>query len=158
MCFPYLLRCSQYSLIGLRVDEPYHVSDTQSTSSCDDRPLIVSGSVKTFLLYPFPPPPFPPRSRTCRKVTARLQVTGFPLFSLLPAGRGEPSSARFEEEAREARARERRRVTLEEIDRAKEQEARKHESRLFSLSFSVAFQSTWLSHVVLIFLAKEVHR
>ncbi|CAN0055726.1 unnamed protein product [Scytosiphon promiscuus] len=56
-----------------------------------------------------------------RKITARLQVTGFPVFSLLPAGMGEPMAGRLEEEAREARAEIRRRVALDEIDRAKDQ-------------------------------------
>ncbi|CAM9478757.1 unnamed protein product [Ectocarpus sp. 4 AP-2014] len=58
-----------------------------------------------------------------RKVTARLQVTGFPIFSLLPAGMGEPMAGRLEEEAREARAETRRRVALDEIDRAKDRQA-----------------------------------
>ncbi|CAM9135722.1 unnamed protein product [Ectocarpus sp. 12 AP-2014] len=58
-----------------------------------------------------------------RKVTARLQVTGFPIFSLLPAGMGEPMAGRFEEEAREARAETRRRVALDEIDWAKDRQA-----------------------------------
>ena len=58
------------------------------------------------------------------KVTARLQVTGFPIFSLLPAGMGEPTTGRLEEETREARAEMRRKVALDEIDRAKERQAR----------------------------------
>lgn len=51
-------------------------------------------------------------------------MTGFPIFSLLPEGIGEPHSGRFEREARDARAELRRRVALEEIDRAKEKQAR----------------------------------
>lgn len=51
-------------------------------------------------------------------------MTGFPVFSLLPAGMGEPAAGRFEEEAREARAEMRRRVALDEIDRAKDRQAR----------------------------------
>lgn len=62
------------------------------------------------------------------KVTARLQVTGFPIFSLLPAGVGEPMAGRFEEESREARAEMRRKVALDEIDRAKERQARHYSS------------------------------
>eukprot|EP00903_Cladosiphon_okamuranus_P017392 g16020.t2 len=64
-----------------------------------------------------------------RKITARLQVTGFPIFSLLPAGMGEPMVGRFEEEAREARAEMRRRVALDEIDRAKERQRLEKEER-----------------------------
>eukprot|EP00752_Nemacystus_decipiens_P007697 g6880.t1 len=64
-----------------------------------------------------------------RKVTARLQLTGFPIFSLLPAGMGEPMAGRFEEEAREARAEMRRRVALDEIDRAKERQRLEKEDR-----------------------------
>lgn len=59
-----------------------------------------------------------------KKVTARLQVTGFPFFSLLPAGMGELVAGRLDEEARETRAETRRRVALDEIDHAKEQQAR----------------------------------
>ncbi|CAM9355835.1 unnamed protein product [Ectocarpus fasciculatus] len=64
-----------------------------------------------------------------RKVTARLQVTGFPIFSLLPAGMGEPMAGRLEEEAREARAETRRRVALDEIDRAKDRQAKEERER-----------------------------
>lgn len=78
------------------------------------------------------PPPNPPAkcfrcfdhtSDPPIKVTARVQVAGFPIFSLLPAGMGEPMAGRLEEEAREARAETRRRVTLDEIDRAKDRQA-----------------------------------
>lgn len=64
-------------------------------------------------------------ARQHQKITARLQLTGFPIFSLLPAGMGEPMAGRLEEEAREARAEIRRRVALDEIDRAKDRQARK---------------------------------
>lgn len=54
-------------------------------------------------------------------------MTEFPVFSLLPAGMGEPAARRFEEEARDARAEMRRRVALDEIDRAKDRQARTNE-------------------------------
>lgn len=82
-------------------------------------------SIRTPLPSRFPPwsggPPF---DCVVCQLTARLQLTGFPIFSLLPAAMGEPMAGRFEEEAREARAEIRRRTALDEIDRAKEQQAR----------------------------------
>ena len=76
----------------------------------------------------------PMRANAClsrmTQVTARLQVTGFPIFSLLPAGMGEPMAGRFEEEAREARAEMRRRLALDEIDRAKERQVRQSRGAL----------------------------
>lgn len=57
------------------------------------------------------------------KVTTHLRLEGFPVFGLLPAGVGETNAERIGEAARTARADERRRVALEEIDRAKQQQA-----------------------------------
>lgn len=71
--------------------------------------------------HPVCPPPNTFAFRLTQ-VTARLQVTGLPIFSLLPAGMGEPMAGRFEEGAREACAEMRRRVALGEIDRAKERQ------------------------------------
>ena len=76
------------------------------------------------------------------KVTARLQVTGFPIFSLLPAGVGEPMAGRFEEEARDARAEMRRKVALDEIDRAKERQARDFPSPPLPLRLRSTLSST----------------
>lgn len=106
---------------------------------CSKRDSFHSGSNEIFLqkaillyhphlldigddLVTSPPPPLP-WGPLRRQVTARLQITEFPIFSLLPAGMGEPTVGRFEEDAKNARAEMRRKAALHEIDQAKEQQA-----------------------------------